>query len=177
MGAVAAGLHHSHSNARSKPRLQTIPQLMATPVLTRWARPGIKPTSLWIPVGFVSTKPRRELPIRVHFLPREWKLTFIGHMVSTRYCPWKSHSVIFSSFETVMILILQRKNAKWNKTSRKMSGQRPRHPSLNATEDPRAFNFFLSISHIPSYACFPFTWDKKIWMKTKDEQMYQNVTT
>ena len=30
IGAVAAGLHHSHSNARS---------------LTHWARPGIKPPS------------------------------------------------------------------------------------------------------------------------------------
>ena len=38
-GAVAAGLHHSHSNARS---------------LTHWARPRIKPTSLWILVGFVN---------------------------------------------------------------------------------------------------------------------------
>ena len=30
VGAVAAGLHHSHSNARLGPRLQTTPQLMAT---------------------------------------------------------------------------------------------------------------------------------------------------
>ena len=29
--ATAAGLHHSHSNARSGPRLQTIPQFKATP--------------------------------------------------------------------------------------------------------------------------------------------------
>ena len=29
--AVAAGLHHSHSNAGSKPRLRPTPQLMATP--------------------------------------------------------------------------------------------------------------------------------------------------
>ena len=29
--AVAASLHHSHSNARSKLRLQPTPQLMATP--------------------------------------------------------------------------------------------------------------------------------------------------
>ena len=29
-GTSAAGLHHSHSNTRSKPRLQTTPQLMAT---------------------------------------------------------------------------------------------------------------------------------------------------
>ena len=30
IGATAAGLHHSHSNARSEPRLQPTPQLMAT---------------------------------------------------------------------------------------------------------------------------------------------------
>ena len=30
IGAVAAGLHHSHSNAGSEPRLQPIPQLTAT---------------------------------------------------------------------------------------------------------------------------------------------------
>ena len=31
IGAVAASLHQSHSNARSEPRLQPIPQLTATP--------------------------------------------------------------------------------------------------------------------------------------------------
>ena len=31
IGAVATGLHHSHSNARSEPCLRPIPQLMATP--------------------------------------------------------------------------------------------------------------------------------------------------
>ena len=31
IGALAAGLHHSHSNAESKPRLRTTPQLTATP--------------------------------------------------------------------------------------------------------------------------------------------------
>ena len=31
IGAVAAGLRHSHSNARSKPSLQPTPQLTATP--------------------------------------------------------------------------------------------------------------------------------------------------
>ena len=30
IGAASAGLHHSHSNARSEPGLQPIPQLMAT---------------------------------------------------------------------------------------------------------------------------------------------------
>ena len=31
IGATAAGLHHSHSNARSKPSLRPTPQLTATP--------------------------------------------------------------------------------------------------------------------------------------------------
>ena len=31
IGAIAAGLHHSHSNARSKPHLQPKPQVTATP--------------------------------------------------------------------------------------------------------------------------------------------------
>ena len=31
IGAVASGLHHSHSNAGSKPYLQPTPHLMATP--------------------------------------------------------------------------------------------------------------------------------------------------
>ena len=31
IGAVAAGLHHSHSNSRYKPRLGPTPQLLAMP--------------------------------------------------------------------------------------------------------------------------------------------------
>ena len=31
IGAVAAGLHHGHSNARSEPCLRPIPQLTVTP--------------------------------------------------------------------------------------------------------------------------------------------------
>ena len=31
--------------------------------LTHWARPGIKPASLWLPVRFVSTESWRELPV------------------------------------------------------------------------------------------------------------------
>ena len=45
--ATAAGLHHRHRNTGS---------------LTHWTRPGIKPTSSWILVGFVSAEPWRELP-------------------------------------------------------------------------------------------------------------------
>ena len=39
-GAVATGLHHSHSNSRSEPHLWSWPQLMATPDLqhTEWGQ-------------------------------------------------------------------------------------------------------------------------------------------
>ena len=46
IGAVATGLHHSHSNAGS---------------LTHWARPGIEPTSAWFLVEFVSAGPWQTL--------------------------------------------------------------------------------------------------------------------
>ena len=42
IGVVAAGLPHSHNNARS---------------LAHWARPGIEPVSSWILVRFISTEP------------------------------------------------------------------------------------------------------------------------
>ena len=43
-GAIAAGLHQSHSNARSEPCLQPTPQLMATlyPQLTEQGQ-GLNP--------------------------------------------------------------------------------------------------------------------------------------
>ena len=46
IGAVATGLLHSHSNARS---------------LTHRMRPGIEPASSWMLVRFVSAEPRQEL--------------------------------------------------------------------------------------------------------------------
>ena len=44
--AAAAGLHHSHSKAG---------------FLTHWVGPGIEPTSSWILVRFITTKPQQEL--------------------------------------------------------------------------------------------------------------------
>ena len=45
--AVAAGLHHSHSNMGSKPRLRPTPQLTATTrSLTHWEMSGIQPALL-----------------------------------------------------------------------------------------------------------------------------------
>ena len=70
VGATAARLHHSHSNARSP---------------THWVRPGVEPTSLWILVGFVGSREfphwfLRQLPC-LHFHRQrqrtsDWKSTF-----------------------------------------------------------------------------------------------------
>ena len=49
VGAIAASLHHSHSNAGSEPHLWPTPQLTATP-----ERPGIEPTTSWFLVGLVN---------------------------------------------------------------------------------------------------------------------------
>ena len=70
IGARAAGLSHSQSNAGSGPRLQPTPQLQKHGIqaasatyttvhsnagsLTQWARPGIEPTSSWMLVGFIN---------------------------------------------------------------------------------------------------------------------------
>ena len=48
IGAVAANLHHSHSNVGST----SIPQFIATS-----GRPGIEPKSSWILVRFITTEP------------------------------------------------------------------------------------------------------------------------
>ena len=54
--AVATGLHHSHSNARSEPCLWPTPQFMATldPYPTEWG-------TSWFLVRFASAAPRWEL--------------------------------------------------------------------------------------------------------------------
>ena len=61
---AAATLCHSLRNTGSEPHLWPTPQLTGnTGSLTHWARPGIKPVSSWILVGFVTIEPRWELPI------------------------------------------------------------------------------------------------------------------
>ena len=55
VGAVAAGLHQSHSNIRSEPHLQTYTTAHGNAgSLTHWERPGIKPASLWMLGSFVN---------------------------------------------------------------------------------------------------------------------------
>ena len=63
IGAVAAGLRHSHSNARSEPSLQPTPQLMATQILNPLSEARIEPTISWFPLRFVYTMPRWKLLI------------------------------------------------------------------------------------------------------------------
>ena len=61
IGAAAANLDHSHSNARSEPCLQPTPQLMAMPEsLSEW-RPEIEPEYSGILVGFITIEPQWEL--------------------------------------------------------------------------------------------------------------------
>ena len=59
--AVVAGLHQSHSNARSKLCLQSTTAHSNARSLTHWARPGIEPTTSLFLIGFVSIAPQGEL--------------------------------------------------------------------------------------------------------------------
>ena len=61
MGAVAAGLRQSHSNVGSEPSATYTTAHGNARSLTRWARPGIEPTTLWFLVGFVNTETWWEL--------------------------------------------------------------------------------------------------------------------
>ena len=78
--AVATGLHQSHSNMGSEPRLWSTPQLMAMlDPLTHWARPGIEAATSWFVnhgSDSLTTAPRRELPFFLlnygSFLMKAW---------------------------------------------------------------------------------------------------------
>ena len=57
--AVATSLHHSHSNAGSRAASATYTAAHGnTGSLIHWVRPGIKPTSSWVLVGFITTEPQ-----------------------------------------------------------------------------------------------------------------------
>ena len=61
IGAVAAGLHHSHSNTGSEPYLRPTPQLTAVPYPLCKARDRTC-ILMDVLVRFLSAEPRRELP-------------------------------------------------------------------------------------------------------------------
>ena len=64
IGAVAAGLHHSHSNARSEWAMSATYTIAHGNVrsLTHRVRSGIKSESSCILVGFITSRPWWELP-------------------------------------------------------------------------------------------------------------------
>ena len=89
VGATAAGLHHSHSNAESKSLLRPIPQVTATPDLQPLckARNGIR--VLWILFGFIPAAPQWNYDITSVFFKMQisfWlvKLWYI-HLFSKNY--------------------------------------------------------------------------------------------
>ena len=54
---TAAKLQHSHSNTGFEQHLRPTPQLLARSLI-HWSRPGIRTSSLWILVRFVSAEPQ-----------------------------------------------------------------------------------------------------------------------
>ena len=53
--------------------------------LTHWARPGIKPTSSWMLVGFVTAEPQWELPPCMnYFIQQEMGLWFFNELTLCR---------------------------------------------------------------------------------------------
>ena len=86
IGAIAAGLRHNHSNARSVSVTYTT-AYGNTRSLTHWARPGIEPATSWFRVGFISSVPRWELQ-EVHFKwrwPLSWGITSVTVGESIEY--------------------------------------------------------------------------------------------
>ena len=73
IGAIVAGLHHSHSGIRAAPVTYTTAHVN-TGSLTHWVRPGIKSVSSWTLVRFVSAEPRQELlaPKLSHATLAQW---------------------------------------------------------------------------------------------------------
>ena len=63
IGAIAAGLYHSHSNTRSELHLQLTPQLTATQrrILNALSEARDQTPTSWFLVGFISAVPRWEL--------------------------------------------------------------------------------------------------------------------
>ena len=85
IGAAAASLHHSHSNAKSE--LPLWPYTTAhsnTTSLTHWGRPGMERTSSWIQVVFFSAASQQELPFTGFFfflsLLAFWMFFQLDHM-------------------------------------------------------------------------------------------------
>ena len=80
--AATTSLHHSHSNTGSQLSMAPTPQFTANArSLIHRARPGIEPTSSWIPVGFVTAEQQWELPCRFLNFIKISKLNLSGKSI------------------------------------------------------------------------------------------------
>ena len=71
IGAIAGGLHYSHSNAGSKPFLGPVPQLTAMPdPLPTERGQRSNPATSWFLVRFVSTAPQWNSPSAIFYKNR-----------------------------------------------------------------------------------------------------------
>ena len=80
IGAITAGLCHSHSNLQIQAVSATYPPAHGnTRSLTHWVRLGIEPESSWRLVGLVTTEPKRDLPRWIYF---NWGVIDLLHYIS-----------------------------------------------------------------------------------------------
>ena len=77
--AIAASLHHSHSNVGTSLVCELHHSSWQGQISNHWARPGIQPTSSRILVGFVTTVPCWEfLAFLFHF---SFHLIFLSYLI------------------------------------------------------------------------------------------------
>ena len=82
---TAAGLCHSHSNARAELHLHPTPQLTAGS-LAHWARPGIEPASSWILVAFINRWAKKGTLVLLFLGDCSEPKT--GHLLSSFHWDW-----------------------------------------------------------------------------------------
>ena len=111
---ATAILRHSHSNTRSEPCLWPTPPL--TP--THRARPGIKPTSSGILVGFTTAEPQWQLLVSS---PKTW---------------------VFSTWLTLVNLIDLLDGVTWRREQRRPFSCLSLEPSVSVTEEWRLGSYF-----------------------------------
>ena len=111
---ATAILRHSRSNTRSEPCLWPTPPL--TP--THGARPGIKPTSSGILVGFTTAEPQWQLLVSS---PKTW---------------------VFSTWLTLVNLIDLLDGVTWRREQRRPFSCLSLEPSVSVTEEWRLGSYF-----------------------------------
>ena len=103
--AVAAGLYHSHSNARSEPPLWPTTAHGNTGSLTHWEGPGIETTSSWILAGFITAEPQWELLI-IRF---KW-----DHIHTYIHIQWLEYSKLLNYIAILATGVKQKQLPSWD---------------------------------------------------------------